>query len=277
MEESPLSSWLALREPADLAARSASLTRAVIDTLPHDRPLRIVDLGTGSGSNVRYLNSYMAQRFPGPRKPAPGEGGSHAWLLVDADAALLAEAQARLPGVETRQMNLGMLDRDLIADRDLVTGSALLDLVSDSWLQTLARYCRAAGAAALFALNYNGESRCSPSEPEDEMIRSLMNRHQRQNDKGFGRAAGPDAPAIAARHFEDAGYVVRREKSDWQLAPESHELQRQLIEGWAGAALELVPAQSTVIRAWLTRRIAHVDAGRSRITVGHDDLGAWQP
>ena len=28
---------------------------------------------------------------------------------------------------------------------------------------------------------------------------------------------------------------------------------------------------------WRARRLAHVDAGRSRLTVGHDDLAAWLP
>jgi len=120
-----LSNWLALREPADVAARSAPLTRALIDTLPRDRALRIVDLGTGTGSNVRYL-----ARF-GPSKPSGdvGSGAEPHWLLVDADAALLAEARTRLPGVQTRQMNLGTLNAALFSGRDLVTGSALLDLV----------------------------------------------------------------------------------------------------------------------------------------------------
>ena len=40
-------------------------------------------------------------------------------------------------------------------------------------------------------------------------------------------------------------------------------------------ALELEPAQSVAIRGWLARRLTHVDAGRSHITVGHDDLAAW--
>ena len=30
-----------------------------------------------------------------------------------------------------------------------------------------------------------------------------------------------------------------------------------------------------MIRDWLGRRLAHIDAGRSRVTVGHDDLAAW--
>ena len=30
-----------------------------------------------------------------------------------------------------------------------------------------------------------------------------------------------------------------------------------------------------MVRAWLTRRLVHVEAGRSRVTVGHEDLAAW--
>ena len=52
------------------------------------------------------------------------------------------------------------------------------------------------------------------------------------------------------------------------------ELQRQLIQGWAEAALEISHDQSRMIRGWLDRRLAHVDAGRSYITVGHDDISA---
>src|SRR5438067_5228955 len=269
MDESPLSRWLALREPADRAARSAWLTHALIERLPHGRPLRVVDLGTGSGSNVRYLEPALS-----------GSGDDHStraveWLLVDHDEALLEEARRRQPRVETRLMNLGHLDSGLFDERDLVTASALLDLVSERWLQSLATRCRSAGAAALFALNYNGESRCAPPESEDEFIRVLMNDHQRQNDRGFGRAAGPDASAIAARCFEAAGYFVERARSNWQLTPDDRELQSRLVSGWADAALEIAPERTPTIRDWLGRRLAHIDAGRSRVTVGHDDLAAW--
>ena len=32
-----------------------------------------------------------------------------------------------------------------------------------------------------------------------------------------------------------------------------------------------------MIRDWLGRRLAHVEAGRSRVIVGHEDLAAWLP
>jgi len=263
-----LSGWLALREPADVAARSRTLTQAIVDKLARDRPPRIVDLGTGTGSNVRYLARFLP-------------GGSH-WLLVDRDSALLAEASRALRPlrsivIETRAMNLGALDPAIIEGRDLVTASALLDLVSETWLRALANECRRAGAAALFALTYSGRSRCSPAEPEDEAIRDLLNQHQQNNDKGFGRAAGPDAVAVAERCFAGAGYQVEREPSDWTLAPDARELQRQLIEGWAEAAREIARGQTSMIDDWLHRRLAHVNANRSHVIVCHEDLAAWLP
>lgn len=287
MDES-LSKWLALREPADFAARSATLTLAVADTLPRDKPLSILDLGTGTGSNVRYL----AERLPPQQR----------WLIVDRDPALLDEVAARMLAwgaqrgyktategdrlvvrgarlechVETRCVDLGTLDdAEIFSGRDLVTASALLDLVSETWLRALAAQCRASGAAALFALTYNGASRCEPVEPEDNTIRDLLNRHQTTSSKGFGPAVGPDAVGRAHRCFAEAGFRVRREASDWVLAPEARDIQRQLVEGWARAAEEIEPAQVPTFYSWLTRRIAHIDRNRSRITVGHEDLAAW--
>ncbi|MFI5179663.1 MAG: class I SAM-dependent methyltransferase, partial [Vicinamibacterales bacterium] len=255
-----------LREPFDFAARSARLTEEIAGVLArvHERPLRMLDLATGRGSNVRYLSS----RLPGPQH----------WLVVDRDPALLADVPAPVAGahVDTRCAELGALDDPaLFAGRHLVTASALLDLVSEQWLHALAARCRASGAAALFALTYDGRSRCSPEEPEDETIRALMNRHQLQNDKGFGVAAGPDAVVSAARSFAAAGYHVRRDASDWVLPPEAHAMQRELFDGWARAAVEMAPDDAHVIDDWLARRLAHVDANRSRIVVGHEDVAAW--
>src|SRR5580765_2302390 len=95
-----LADWLALREPADAAARSVSLTREVAAALgiPSGGALRILDLCSGTGSNVRYL---------APRLLTPQD-----WLLVDRDAELLARAPASTPAafIQTRVMDLRALD-----------------------------------------------------------------------------------------------------------------------------------------------------------------------
>lgn len=282
--------WLALREPADAAARSGSLAESLVHARPHDepdKPVRVLDLAAGTGANARYL----ADRWP---------RGQH-WLLVDVDATLLALlpehvsrwAQTRgcvvstgehglsvgaagRPDVRiaTRQVDLAALDDPaLFANRDVVTASALLDLVGEPWLRALAARCRDAGASALFALTYDGRIECTPGEPEDRAIRDLVNRHQR-TDKGFGPALGPDAIGVAERCFVGEGFQVRRERSDWQLSSEMRELQRPLIDGWARAATEIAPVERASIDRWRARRLAHVDEGRSHIVVGHEDLCA---
>jgi hypothetical protein len=102
-----------------------------------------------------------------------------------------------------------------------------------------------------------------------------MNRHQK-TDKGLGGpAAGPDSVDCAERSFAAAGFQVRREASNWILSAGQRELQRQLLEGWAHAAREMAPESVSMIAAWFTRRLAHLEAGRSQIIVGHEDLAAW--
>ena len=282
-----LSEWLALREAADWAARAEHLVQRVRRVLAPADAIRGLDLCTGTGSNLRYLMDRL------PRH-------QH-WLVVDRDGGLLSEGLSRLSKwasdrgcsvqtreqtatirgerfeceIETRQMDLAHLDESLFEGREIVTASALLDLVSETWLELLARRCRAARAAALFTLTYDGRSSCDPVEPEDAMVRELMNRHQR-TDKGLGGpAAGPDAWSVAERVFEEAGYQVERASSDWSLEPSDRTFQRRLIEGWAHAAAEIAPLQADAITDWLRRRQDHVDAGRSRIVVNHADMAAW--
>lgn len=253
--------WLALREPADHEARSEQVTSVVVESVAGGggASLRVLDLGSGTGSNFRYLS----RRFRRPQQ----------WLLVDHDATLLARAQAGADVVSTRCVDLSVLDDELFAGRSLVTGSALLDLVSDGWMQSLADHCRAADAAVLFALTYDGRSEWFPREDGDEQVRDLVNQHQR-GDKGFGSALGPAATDAAARHFAAHGYRVVRDRSDWVLDNRHAALQKELFEGSARAAIEIAPSESAAIEAWLRRRLDHLAAGRSRTIVGHEDLAA---
>jgi hypothetical protein len=280
--------WLALREKADVVARSSALTTAIAGVVEAGRAQNILDLGAGTGSNVRYL----MERLPAPQR----------WLLVDHDRTLLdhvprlMSAWAMSRGCETSADASGALelrgrhivcdittllldlhtldDPALLTGRTLVTAAALLDLVSDRWLRSLAARCRQAGVPVLFALTYDGRIQCSPEEPEDDEIRALVNRHQR-TAKGFGVALGPDASDRAEVYFAGCGYRVQREPSDWKLGSDARELQQQVIDGWARACQEIAPEKTPAISSWRTRRLAHVHAGRSQLTVGHMDLAAW--
>jgi len=265
--------WLALRDPADIAARSARLAQAIARVLSSADPVRALDLAAGTGSNTRYLADYLTT--------------NQQWLLVDHDPQLLHRAAKSMPssiasggsGTTIRQADLRAIAGgglgELFEGRELVTASALLDLVSDLWLREAVARCREQRAVVLFALSYDGRMQCTPEDPGDARIRDLVNEHQR-GDKGFGPALGPGAVERAVHWLTESGYSVQRERSDWILTAEARALQRPLIDGWADAAAELAPAELASIRQWQARRLAHVDAGRSRILVGHEDVAGFR-
>ncbi len=268
-EEGFSADWLALREPADHAARdneAAGAACAWAAERPRDRPLRIVDLGCGSGSNVRFL--------------APRLGGAQAWQLCDRDAGLLERALAD-PGLRRRALTLEPLICDLSAGLpqalldgvDLVTASALMDLVAAVWLSDLLEHCRAAGAAVLVALTYDGRLDWRPLLSEDIEARELFNRHQ-QRDKGFGPALGPGAPMFMVDALQDLGYRTVSADSAWHLPPGKAELQNALIDGIARAAREQAPASAGRIERWQGERQRVVETGQSFLTVGHLDIFA---
>lgn len=258
--------WLALREPADHAARASDVTAEVAARLRR-RPLtRALDLAGGAGSNIRYL----LPRLPQIRH----------WTLVDHDVALLDVARRTLQPlarahhvvIEMRRLDLTDLAALPLDGCALVTSSALLDLVSASWMASLARRCRQARVDVLCTLSYDGRIACEPHEADDERVRALVNAHQR-TDKGFGPAVGPDAVRVAEAAF--AGWETLVSTSDWQLGPGTEALQRELVTGWAAAARAIAPDEADRIDAWRSRRVAHIDAGHSRIIVGHQDFAAW--
>lgn len=252
--------WLALREPADAAARAATLVGPFASGAGAMR--RVVDLGAGTGANLRYL--------------APRLGGAQDWLAVDSDPALLGAlaAHAAPAGVRVRTLLLDLaqeLETLPIAGHDLVTAAALLDLVSAAWLAGLAARCAAARTGVLFALTYDGRFEWSPAEIGDARIRALVNAHQR-TDKGFGPALGPAAAVEAERIFAGLGYRMRSARSDWALGAESRGLQAALVDGWVSAAVEIAPREASALEDWRRRRHAHLAAGASRLRVGHVDL-----
>ena len=81
---------------------------------------------------------------------------------------------------------------------DLVTTSALLDLVSDEWLQRFVVETAARRLPVYAALSYDGRIEMTPADAADEKIIAAVNAHQR-TDKGFGPALGPDGGADGDR------------------------------------------------------------------------------
>jgi SAM-dependent methyltransferase len=256
--------WLALREPYDARARNPAVREAVVISLKDCPSIRIVDLACGTGSTLRAL--------------APHLRAQQNWRLADNDLSLLARASAvpHPEGVTIVAVPLdlnrdleGMLDGPV----DLITTSALLDLVSEDWLERLAVEIAARSIPLYAALSYDGRIALDPVDPGDAAIIAAVNAHQR-TDKGFGSALGPTAASFAIARFESLGYSVVHGTSDWIIGPDDCDIQMEIFAGWASAARETgeLPLADTI--AWLTRRRAAAAAGRSSMRVGHVDIFA---
>lgn len=256
--------WLALREPLDLRARNAGVLDAVAAAFQGRRDLSIVDLGSGTGSTVRALG----KRLPRPQR----------WMLVDNDRVLLAEAFARPhtddATIETRLFDLNDDAGPLLDEgADLVTASALLDLVSEPWLASFAAAVAARSLPVYIALTYDGRVTFNPADAVDVRVIAAVNAHQRRN-KGFGPALGPRAAASAERIFRALGYAVVQGTSDWVPAPAEGAFQSELLAGWRQAAVETGDLPRETLEGWFARRTEAVDAGRLNVSVGHVDLFA---
>ncbi len=202
--------WLTLREPHDLRARNPAVLDAVTAFLAPLSSVRIVDLACGTGSTLRALSPLLAAR--------------QNWMLIDNDLGLLARATATPLGKHATVTAVPLdLNRDLEAALDgavdLVATSALLDLVSETWLDRLAVEIAARAIPLYAALSYDGHIALTPSDPLDAAIVTAVNAHQR-TDKGFGPALGPTAAGYAIARFEALGYSVVHGESDWTLGPD---------------------------------------------------------
>lgn len=259
--------WLKLREPADAAARNPELTACLLDWRRRRGSLSVLDLACGTGANCRYL--------------APLLGGEQHWRLVDHDPMLLDLGRVEMSSPDGATV-LQWLRLDLTRDWDgldfqgvqLVTASALLDLVSADWLQRLARYCRQWQTAMFIVLSYDGGIFWEPALVDDEVLRLWLNRHQR-TDKGFGSALGPDAVTVLATLLQEQGYEVMVRPSPWRLEPEQAVLQTVLLDGWVGAASAIAPEAADMLTVWSAQRRRWIEGGQSRLQVGHWDLLAW--
>ncbi|MGI9511187.1 MAG: class I SAM-dependent methyltransferase [Geminicoccaceae bacterium] len=254
-------SWLALREPYDHAVRDVDLTEAFAVALGPSP--RLIDLGCGTGSNLRFLAPYLPP--------------TQSWLCIDHDPVLLEQLEATKPegvAVETRCMDLAArLDELPIEPGVGVTAAALLDLTSQSWLDQITERCR--DVPVLMTLSVDGRMTWEPAHSLDEPIDAAFWRHQKM-DKGFGPSSGGDASRYLGERLGALGHEVRFAKSDWVFSAEDRAILAPLLQGIAGAAIEVVSArefgENLPIKSWLDHRLEDVRMGRLTMTVGHADL-----
>jgi SAM-dependent methyltransferase len=236
--------------------------------------IKVVDLGCGSGSNLRALAPHM---------PA-----TQHWTLVDYDPALLSAAKTALAQwadqivsdqdtlvllKNGKHISVNFLCEDLSSNlelvlslpTDLLTAAAFFDLVAESWLE---RFCSLLRSPLYTVLTYNGQEIWHPPAPMDTAMLKAFHAHQ-QTDKGFGVAAGPNAAGVMETLLKARGFAVSSAQSPWKLAAADRNLIEQLAIGSAGAVLETKQVSAEEVNAWRqSRSVAQT------CEIGHTDLYA---
>jgi hypothetical protein len=255
--------WLAARVAADTAARAATLNTLVRDLInylavtgDHDDTLEIIDLGAGTGANQRWL----APQLPFRQR----------WVHLDHDPII--SRSLPLPddtmviddSVETLSRLLASRD----ADRQLVTCSALLDVLSMAQLDAVCRAVIDNRVPALFSLTVTGTLGVMPSHPDDQPLLEAFNDHQRRAGH-----AGPEAAALAAETLRAAGFDVRCQETPWQLTAASGQaFVGQVLQERLRAAVSQHPGLAQAATAWLELRRSQLALGIMRIELGHGDI-----
>lgn len=264
--------WLALREPADKAARNPAVLTACADFFAARSELSICDLGAGTGSSLRAF----ADRLPDRQH----------WTLVDHDADNLAAALQVLAAwadeashqstdltlrrgrkhitVQTRVHDFAREPAAWPDGTELVTASALFDLASAAWIEKCVSALTDKQLPLLATLTFDGKIHSEPPHPLDEAVVTAFCLHQ-TTDKGFGPAAGPQAASCLERALEKAGYATTIGESPWVLTPS--ELLHATATGIADAVTELGSVDAVKLAAWR-------DQQRTRLVIGHRDVFA---
>ena len=199
-------SWLDLREPADHRSRSEELAQLLTRHLGQPRP----DLRRGHGlrhrlqpARHRTAARRRAALDAGRLRPAPARRGRRAAVRVgrpgrahEQPARAEQGRQAHHGALAPRRPRPRPRARVRRRSADLVTASALFDLVSADFISEVAAEVVRCRAAFYTVLTYNGEQRWTPKHDADAAMASAFRAHQTR-DKGFGEAAGPDGAGTA--------------------------------------------------------------------------------
>lgn len=278
--------WLATRAPYDEAALDPGATAAIrawAERLPPDRPLLVVDLGSGTGVALARVRRWLGSR----RMLA---------YAVDQDADLLARAAPLVPQCDGSQvmpivgdllLPLEALGGPSDGTVDLVVGHALADLLPlDRLASRVAALLRPGGLAHL-ALVYDGEtafaSRDDPHLPQrDRPVVAAFHRHMDRPASSVPGYGGSTAGRRLGAALVAAGLeVVADAPSVWHVragdGPGGLGVLARLIRFVAESAREVGGVPPGNLARWEEDCRAAVAAGTLTVRVGHRDLLARKP
>ena len=187
-------SWLYQREKIDNLSKNLTLVDKINSELKGLDNISILDLGTGTGSNFRFLSKKIMHK-------------NQSWTLMDISSSSLKEAKKNIT-LNNKIKKVSLKHNDIIKNIkktnfnkfDLVTGSAFLDIMPDNWFKDFHKLNHNT-KIIYFSINYDGYFKFYPRHTLDNNMLKLFNKDQKSKKDGKVEAVGPDCGKIIMSHF----------------------------------------------------------------------------
>ena len=122
-------SWLFQREKIDNISKSKLIIKKINNFFKIEQGIKLMDLGTGTGSNFRFLSRKIVQK-------------KQHWTLIDISKKSLLAAKNKI-SISNKIESLSIINKNLIKninqvdfnEFDIITGSAFLDIMPFDWFK----------------------------------------------------------------------------------------------------------------------------------------------
>lgn len=277
--------WLQERYPFDADARNKEREWEAIHQFAYLDHVHLVDLGTGTGSNVRY---YLEQ-FP----------QNQTWHCVEEDGALKEmfwqniKQLAKTEGYELEWngealkmsksghwVNIhfvegNLMELDSLVDllrTDFILANAVFDLFSEAQFSELIHIISHHSLSLFFSLNYEG-MKFFPSEEADVFYIDQYNAHMKR-PQPFGHGMGPDASQLMEKAFRTALAEVKLGESIWEIGEKDEKMLTYLLGFFEDALADWwkTTEEKAAFIAWIGRKKTMIQEQQLAANVYHQDV-----
>ena len=187
-------SWLYQREKIDHSSKNLKIIDKINSSLKNLKNIHILDLGTGTGSNFKFLSKKINHK-------------NQFWTLMDISKSSLREANKQIT-LNNKVKKVSLKHNDIIKEIkntnfnkfDIVTGSAFLDIMPYKWFKDFHRLNQNT-KIIYFSINYDGFFNFHPHHSLDTNMLNLFNKDQQSMKDGKFKAVGPDCAEIIKSFF----------------------------------------------------------------------------
>ncbi|MDC0232982.1 class I SAM-dependent methyltransferase [Pelagibacteraceae bacterium] len=253
-------SWLFQREKIDNLSKNIFIIKKINSVLKNYDKIRIIDLGTGTGSNFRYLSKKIKFK-------------NQSWTLMDLSKSSLKEAKKTI--VANIKIKKIIFKHDDIIKNiqqynfkyyDLVTGSAFLDIMPVDWFKKF--YTQNKNTKLVyFSINYDGYFKFYPKHKLDRRVLQLFNNDQKSKKNNKTRAVGPHCSNIINSFFSKT-HKCYLFKSNWTYVKNKN-FQLMFLDFCENI---IKKNRKTNFSEWLDFRKDNIIKNKSNLSVSNKDF-----